>query len=152
MCLCLIPLHVPAPWDPWDRGQRVLALQGRAGQEASLAGKGHLLSQALSAVLRTWGGSKLSREQWLCTRGGTGGAELQPKQENNPWIQQQRRARVGPVPWWARWGKQKPGRGKPRREVGMRILILALSSTSNSPRKDSAAEGREHCLKGKGVQ
>lgn len=61
----------------------------RAGQEASLAGKGHLLSQTLSAELRTLfsgtlGGSKLSREEWLCTRDGTGGAELHPSQENNP--------------------------------------------------------------------
>lgn len=61
----------------------------------------------------------------------------------------QRRASAVQVPCWARCRKQKPGRGKHRSEFGKRILILALSSRSNSHAEDGATEVREHCLQGR---
>lgn len=93
LCLCSVPLHVPAPWGPWDRGQLGLALQGgQAGQgrAGGLSGRERTFiipSSRYSAqgfVQWHWGGSKLSREEWLWTGDCTGGAELHPNQENNP--------------------------------------------------------------------
>lgn len=157
--LCLCPSSAPlcgatGTEDSWI-WLCTVATQGWARQEASQAGKRHLLSQALSAVPRTSFNGTWEAASWA-GRSVPGIRQEEVKSVKTrrtiPCIQQQRGASVVPVPWWARWGKQKPGREKHRREFGKRLLILALSSTSNSDTKDGATEAREHCLKGKWVQ
>lgn len=64
-----------------------VARQGRAGGLSGRERTFIIPSSRYSAqgfVQWHWGGSKLSREEWLWTGDCTGGAELHPNQENNP--------------------------------------------------------------------
>lgn len=87
-CVCApVPLHVPAPWGLWDRGQWGLALQGRAG---GLSGRERTFivpnSQCRAQDFVQWHVGRQQAEQGgvAVHQGWYRRAELHPSQENNP--------------------------------------------------------------------
>lgn len=90
------------------------------------------------------GGSKLSREEWKCTRDCTGGGEIHPNQKNNhmdPTAKSQSSASAN---------KSQEGENA-EENLGKRYSFL-LSAAHLILTKDGAPEVREHCLKGRWVQ
>lgn len=94
LCSSLCPCSVgPLGQRKIRSGFAEAAVQGRAGQgRRPLCCSGRERTFIISStqcsaqdfVQRHLGGSKLSREGWICTRDYTGGSEIHQKQANNP--------------------------------------------------------------------